>query len=138
MRICDWRSDVCSSDLLAGVPLSPAIRATGSLDDLAGLGALLVVVPAQHVRAILAETPVGGTPLVLCAKGIEAKTRLLISEVVREVAPAAPIAVISGPTFAHEVAAGLPAAVTLACEDESLRARLAERDRKSTRLNSSH
>src|SRR3546814_17006149 len=55
---------------LAGVPLSPAIRATGSLDDLAGLGALLVVVPAQHVRAILAETPVGGTPLVLCAKEI--------------------------------------------------------------------
>src|SRR3546814_5285662 len=80
---------------LAGVPLSPAIRATGSLDDLAGLGALLVVVPAQHVRAILAETPVGGTPLVLCAKGIVAKTRLLISEVVREVAPAAPLAVIS-------------------------------------------
>src|SRR3546814_4953099 len=78
-------------------------------------------------RSILAETPVGGTPLVLCAKVIEAKTRLLISEVVREVAPAAPIAVISGPTFAHEVAAGLPAAVTLACEDESLRARLAER-----------
>ncbi|WP_119035910.1 NAD(P)H-dependent glycerol-3-phosphate dehydrogenase [Hephaestia caeni] len=112
---------------LAGVPLSPTIRATGSLGDLAGLDALLVVVPAQHVRAILAETPVDGTPLVLCAKGIEAKTRLLISEVVREVAPAAPIAVISGPTFAHEVAAGLPAAVTLACEAAALRTRLAER-----------
>ncbi|HVJ00516.1 MAG TPA: NAD(P)H-dependent glycerol-3-phosphate dehydrogenase [Sphingomonas sp.] len=116
-----------NTTFLAGVPLSPAIRATGSLDDLAGVDALLVVTPAQHVRATLAATPVGDTPLVLCAKGIEAKTRLLISEVAREVAPDAPIAVISGPTFAHEVAAGLPAAVTLACEDAALRTRLAER-----------
>ncbi|MCM8731495.1 NAD(P)H-dependent glycerol-3-phosphate dehydrogenase [Hephaestia sp. GCM10023244] len=112
---------------LPGVPLSPAIRATNALADLAAADALLVVVPAQHVRAVLAEAPVGATPLVLCAKGIEAGTRLLISEVARTVAPKAPIAVISGPTFAHEVAAGLPAAVTLACEDSALRARIAER-----------
>jgi glycerol-3-phosphate dehydrogenase (NAD(P)+) len=76
---------------------------------------------------VLAETPVGATPLVLCAKGIEAGTRLLISEVAAAVQPAAPIAVISGPTFAHEVAAGLPTAVTLACADEALGAALGDR-----------
>ena len=112
---------------LAGVPLSETIRATGDLADLAGHDALLVVAPAQHVRAVLAAAPVGGTPLVLCAKGIEAGTRLLVGEVAHQAAPDAPIAVLSGPTFAHEVAAGKPTAVTLACEDEGLRARLAER-----------
>ncbi len=112
---------------LAGVPLSPGIRATGSLGDLADCDALLVVAPAQHVRAVLAETAVGTTPLVLCAKGIEAGTRLLVGEVARSVAPQAPIAVLSGPTFAHEVAAGKPTAVTLACEDADLRTRLTER-----------
>src|SRR3546814_18662644 len=59
---------------LAGVPLSPAIRATGSLDDLAGLGAFLVVVPAQHVRALLADRRVRGPPLGLFSKGVVAKT----------------------------------------------------------------
>ncbi len=112
---------------LPGVPLSPAIRATGSLDDLAGHDALLVVAPAQHVAAVLAEAPVGRTPLVLCAKGIEAGTKRLMSEVARDVCPDAPVAVLSGPTFAHEVAAGLPSAVTLACEDAALGATLAAR-----------
>lgn len=112
---------------LAGVPLSESIRATGELADLAGHDALLVVAPAQHVRAVLSAAPIGGTPLVLCAKGIEAGTRLLVGEVAHQAAPDAPIAVLSGPTFAHEVAAGKPTAVTLACEDEALRARLAER-----------
>ncbi|WP_029936970.1 NAD(P)H-dependent glycerol-3-phosphate dehydrogenase [Sphingomonas sp. UNC305MFCol5.2] len=112
---------------LAGVPLSETIRATGDLADLAGHDALLVVAPAQHVRAVLAAAPIGTTPLVLCAKGIEAGTRLLVGEVAHQAAPDAPIAVLSGPTFAHEVAAGKPTAVTLACEDEGLRARLAER-----------
>jgi glycerol-3-phosphate dehydrogenase (NAD(P)+) len=112
---------------LAGVPLSPSIRATGSLGDLAGCEALLVVAPAQHVRSVLAETAVGTTPLVLCAKGIEAGTRLLVGEVARSVAPGAPIAVLSGPTFAHEVAAGKPTAVTLACEYADLRTRLSDR-----------
>jgi glycerol-3-phosphate dehydrogenase (NAD(P)+) len=112
---------------LAGVPLPDTIVATGQLEDMAACDALLVVVPAQHVRAVLAETPVAATPLVLCAKGIEAGTRLLVGEVARQVHPNAPIAVLSGPTFAHEVAAGQPTAVTLACADEALGARLAER-----------
>ncbi|MDB5708982.1 MAG: glycerol-3-phosphate dehydrogenase [Sphingomonas bacterium] len=112
---------------LAGVTLSPAIHATGDLGDLTSCDALLVVVPAQHVRTVLAGMAIGATPLVLCAKGIEAGTRLLISEVVAEVQPDAPIAVISGPTFAHEVAAGLPTAVTLACADEAIGAALGDR-----------
>ena len=116
-----------NSLFLAGVTLSPVIHATGDLGDLASCDALLVVVPAQHVRAVLAGMTVGATPLVLCAKGIEAGTRLLISEVAASVQPAAPIAVISGPTFAHEVAAGLPTAVTLACADETIGAALGDR-----------
>jgi glycerol-3-phosphate dehydrogenase (NAD(P)+) len=112
---------------LAGVPLAESIRATGTLADVADHDAILVVAPAQHVRAVLGEAPVGATPLVLCAKGIEAGTKLLVGEVAQQVAPLAPVAVLSGPTFAHEVAAGKPTAVTLACADEGLRTRLAER-----------
>lgn len=112
---------------LPGVPLSETIRATDRLSDLGEADALLVVAPAQHVRAVLSETPVGATPLVLCAKGIEAGTRMLVGEVARQVHPGAPIAVLSGPTFAHEVAAGKPTAVTLACEEAGLRHALAER-----------
>jgi glycerol-3-phosphate dehydrogenase (NAD(P)+) len=112
---------------LPDVALSPAIRATGALADLARCDALLVVVPAQHVRAVLADAAVGTIPLVLCAKGIEAGTRLLVGDIARQLHPHAPVAVLSGPTFAHEVAAGLPTAVTLACEDAGIGARLADR-----------
>jgi len=112
---------------LAGIPLSESIRATGELSDLAAMDALLVVAPAQHVRAVLSGLGPVTTPLILCAKGIEAGSKLLVGEVAREIQPSAPIAVISGPTFAHEVAKGLPTAVTLACEDEALRARIAAR-----------
>ena len=106
---------------LAGVPLSPNIRAVPDLSGLAMADALLVATPAQAMRSVLAgmlgKTP---TPLVLCAKGIEAGTGLLMSEVAAEVLPGWPLAVLSGPTFAHEVAAGLPTAITLACADEAL------------------
>lgn len=112
---------------LPGIGLPETIVATGSLGALSICDALLVVVPAQHVRAVLAEAAVGATPLVLCAKGIEAGTQLLVGEVAQQVHPAAPIAVLSGPTFAHEVAAGQPTAVTLACADEALGAALADR-----------
>jgi len=112
---------------LPGVVLSPAICATAALADLASCDALLVVAPAQHVRRVLGELGAGTTPLILCAKGIEAGTRLLVSEVAAAVAPSAPVAVLSGPTFAHEVATGLPTAVTLACADEALGVALVDR-----------
>jgi glycerol-3-phosphate dehydrogenase (NAD(P)+) len=114
---------------LPGIALDPAIRATGDLAALAGCDALLVVTPAQHMRASLAALPRLSVPLVLCAKGMEEKTMELMHEVARDAQPDAPVAVLSGPTFAHEVAARLPAAVTLAVEDrgigEKLRTRLA-------------
>lgn len=105
---------------LPSVQLSERIRATGDLGDMAGLDALLLVTPAQHLRTVLKGFPRLSVPLVLCAKGIEGGSRMLMSEVAAEVQPDASIAVLSGPTFAHEVAAGLPTAVTLACENEAV------------------
>jgi glycerol-3-phosphate dehydrogenase (NAD(P)+) len=105
---------------LPGVPLHRDVGATGDLAALADCDLLLVVTPAQHLRNVLSEAARPAAPLILCAKGIEAGTRMLMSEVARSVRPDAPLAVLSGPTFAHEVAAGLPTAVTLACEDATL------------------
>jgi glycerol-3-phosphate dehydrogenase (NAD(P)+) len=114
---------------LAGTKLDPAIRATADLEALAGCDALLVVTPAQHMRKVLAALPRLSVPLILCSKGMEEATMALMHDVAREAQPSAPVAVLSGPTFAHEVAVGLPAAVTLAVADptlgERLRARIA-------------
>ena len=109
---------------LAGIPLNPAIRATSDFAELAGCDAYLVVTPAQHMRSVLAAAPVGQRALVLCSKGIEEGSGALLHHVAREACPDAPIAVLSGPSFAHEVAHGLPTAVTLAAEDPDLRERL--------------
>ncbi|WP_425229088.1 NAD(P)H-dependent glycerol-3-phosphate dehydrogenase [Sphingomonas sp.] len=103
---------------LPGVTLSPSIAATGDLAVLADCTLVLVVAPAQHLGAVLAGLPRTDRPLLLCAKGIEAGTHRLMSEVATAAHPDAPIAVLSGPTFAAEVARGLPTAVTLACADE--------------------
>jgi glycerol-3-phosphate dehydrogenase (NAD(P)+) len=83
-------------------------------------GALLVVTPAQHVRTTLAALPYTQAPLILCAKGIEADTEMLVSDIAAQVRPRNPLAVLSGPTFAHEVAAGKPTAVTLASANQAL------------------
>ena len=118
-----------NESFLPGLRLDPAIRATSELGALAGCDALLVVTPAQHMRGVLASLGATGTPLVLCAKGIEEPNAKLMHEVAREEQPHSPLAVLSGPTFADEVAKGLPIALTLAVEDrdlgEALRARLA-------------
>jgi len=113
-----------NSLFLAGRALDPAIRATGDLAELGGCEALLVVTPAQHMRGVLAALPRLVVPLILCAKGMEEASMKLMHDVAREVQPEAPVAVLSGPTFAHEVAARLPAAVTLAIEDQALGERL--------------
>ena len=112
---------------LKGLELSRSIRATADLGDLAGCDAFLVVTPAQHLRRVVVSLPAQGKPLVLCAKGIEDSSGLLMHEVASEVRPDSPIAVLSGPTFAHEVAAGLPAAVTLAAADRPLGEKLIAR-----------
>ena len=100
---------------MPGAKLSSHIRATSELAELGGLAIILVVTPAQHLAHVLADLPDGPRDLVLCAKGIEAGTGRLMADVAAAVAPEAVLAVLSGPTFAHEVAAGLPTAVTLAC-----------------------
>lgn len=111
---------------LPSARLSENITATSQLADLATLPVLLVVTPAQHLASVLSALPDGPRDLVLCSKGIEAGTGRLMADVAAEAAPSAAIAVLSGPTFAHEVAAGLPTAVTLACSGgEAQWARLA-------------
>ena len=116
-----------NSVYLPGLTLAEGVRATSNLTDLAGCDALLAVTPAQHTRAVLAQLPFADKPLVLCSKGIEEASGLLLHQVAHEVCPDAPVAVLSGPTFAHEVAQGLPTAVTLAAEDAALAERLRER-----------
>ncbi|WP_142850519.1 NAD(P)H-dependent glycerol-3-phosphate dehydrogenase [Telmatospirillum sp. J64-1] len=91
--------------------------------------AVLLVVPSQFLRGICDTfRPLwrGGLPAVICAKGIEQQTHLLMSEAVAEALPQAPLAILSGPTFAAEVARDLPSAVTLACADLDLGGRLVE------------
>lgn len=108
---------------LPGVPLDPAIAATADLASAAAADAVLLAVPAQFLRAVLALlAPLlpASTPLLLCAKGIEAASLAMMSEVAGAVVPQAPLAVLSGPSFAAEVARGLPTAVTIASRDPAL------------------
>ncbi|WP_260581669.1 NAD(P)H-dependent glycerol-3-phosphate dehydrogenase [Sphingopyxis sp. PET50] len=105
---------------LPGAALSPSLAATDDLADLAACDALLIVVPVPYMRAVLAGLPPGEAPLILCSKGMEAESFAFPVDIAREVAPARPVAVLSGPTFAHEVAAGLPTAITLAATDPAL------------------
>jgi glycerol-3-phosphate dehydrogenase (NAD(P)+) len=114
---------------LPGIPLEPEIRITASAADLADADAVLLVVPAQHLRGIavhLAPSLPQLPPLVICAKGIEVESGRLLSQSLEEALPDFPLAVLSGPNFAAEVARGLPAAVTLACADAGLGAALVQ------------
>lgn len=108
---------------LPGVVLPATLRATANLAEAARDAAIvLLAVPAQHLRSVsgqLAPHLAPNATLVLCAKGIEVGTGKLMSEVLSETAPRSALAVLSGPTFAAEVAAGKPTAVTLACPDEA-------------------
>ncbi len=114
---------------LPGIKLDPAIRATDRLADAAKGNALLLVVPAQHLREACTRLEAHlqpGLPLVICAKGVEQGSHALMSQVVEQVLPGHPLAVLSGPNFAAEVAAGLPAATTLAAADQALGRALVE------------
>ncbi|MGY6552243.1 MAG: NAD(P)H-dependent glycerol-3-phosphate dehydrogenase [Erythrobacter sp.] len=111
---------------LPSARLAPTIRAVTDLADLAALDIVLVVTPAQVLGKVVAGLAQPPRDLVLCSKGIDAATGELMNEAASRAAPASSIAVLSGPTFAHEVAAGLPTAVTLACSGgEAQWARLA-------------
>ncbi len=104
-----------NSIFLPSAKLATNIRATGELAEMAKLETLLLVTPAQHLSAVLSGMPAIPRDLVLCSKGIEKGTGRLMSDVAADAAPGSDVAVLSGPTFAHEVAEGLPTAVTLAC-----------------------
>ncbi|MCK6418344.1 MAG: NAD(P)-dependent glycerol-3-phosphate dehydrogenase [Alphaproteobacteria bacterium] len=108
---------------LPGAPLDPRIEATADLAQAMGADILLLVTPAQSLRSMLTSMkPMlrPDVPVVLCAKGIEIGTGRLLSAIVQEMIPQAPLAVLSGPTFAGEVVQGLPAAMTLAIADNSI------------------
>ncbi len=116
-------------DYLPGVSLDPDIRATGDLAEACAADAVLLVTPAQVLRDVclrLAGPWPDRVPAVVCAKGIETTTGALVSQVVAATLPFATPAVLSGPSFAAEVARGKPTAVTLACADPGLGQRLAE------------
>jgi glycerol-3-phosphate dehydrogenase (NAD(P)+) len=114
---------------LPGVRLDKALKATADLAAaLAGAECVLLVTPAQALRAACGEAArhmPEGAPAVVCAKGIEASSGRLLSEIVAEVLPANPVAALSGPGFATDVSRGLPTAVTVAARDEELAIRLA-------------
>lgn len=126
--VADINQRQVNSLFLPGVPLDPGLRATGALTDIATCDVVLMVAPAQHVRSISAELSphlADAKPVVICAKGLEQATGKLMGEVMAEAMPAAAQAVLSGPSFAADVARGLPAAVTVATADEALGEQLA-------------
>jgi glycerol-3-phosphate dehydrogenase (NAD(P)+) len=107
---------------LSGVALDPRLTATTEISDAAKADAVLFVAPAQHSRSVLSElrrASTGRPHVALCCKGIEEASGLLMTEVLFETWPEAEPSVLSGPSFAKDVALGLPTAVTFACRDAS-------------------
>ena len=133
-----WESDPANaahlaihreSRFLPGVRLDDRIALVADLAEAARAQAILLVVPAQAVRAVtkaLSPLLAPDTPVIVCAKGIERGTQKFMTEVVGECAPGTMPAILSGPSFAADVARGLPTAVTLAAADEPLAAALAK------------
>ena len=121
--VASINDDHVNARFLPDVPLDDGIKATSDGAEAVTADAVLLVAPAQHLRVVcadLADAWPAGTPAVICAKGIEQETCALLSEVVAEALPGVPLAVLSGPTFAAEVAREQPTAVTLACADADL------------------
>jgi glycerol-3-phosphate dehydrogenase (NAD(P)+) len=107
---------------LPGIKLDPAIKATGELREVAACDLLLLVTPTQNLREIasgLVPHVRRSQPVVICSKGIEQATGMLPSQIVAELMPMVVVAVLSGPSFAAEIAKKLPAAVTLATAEEA-------------------
>jgi len=111
------------SRFLPGVRVDNEIKVTRDLGDTANSDAILLVVPAQAVRSVvtsLASLVAKHTPLIVCAKGIEHGTHKFMTEIITECAPVAVPAILSGPSFAADVARGMPTAVTVAASDGKL------------------
>lgn len=118
-----------NTEYLPSVELHENLKASTALEEVAQRDVLLIVTPAQHLRSTLNEIKDQyreDQAIVICAKGIELESGLLLSQVAKDVIPNAKIAVMTGPTFASEVARGLPAAVTIGVKDAELGAKLQE------------
>jgi glycerol-3-phosphate dehydrogenase (NAD(P)+) len=134
-KVSLWSRDPAISRAIAGerrnpvylpdLTLEDGIEAAPDLSHLRAADALLLVCPAQAVRDLARQLP-GGVPVVICAKGIEASSGLLMPEVLNEALPRRAIAMLSGPSFAEEAARGLPTAVSIATHDAALGRALAE------------
>jgi glycerol-3-phosphate dehydrogenase (NAD(P)+) len=118
-----------SNPRLPGVRVDERVQITGDIAAAARADIMLIATPAQHLReavAALAPHLKKATPIVATAKGIERGTHKFMTEVIAEAAPEAMPAILSGPSFADDVARGLPTAVTLAAKDEKLAAALVQ------------
>src|SRR5262249_15959590 len=110
-------------DCLPGIVLPAAVVATTDVNAVASAEAVLVVVPAQALPPTLAtvtKSHAHAKPIILCAKGIEKSTGCLLTEVLHDVLPDADSAILSGPSFAGDVARGLPTAITIAGRRETV------------------
>ncbi|MGH6673923.1 MAG: NAD(P)H-dependent glycerol-3-phosphate dehydrogenase [Xanthobacteraceae bacterium] len=136
-KVMLWEHDAANAEnlrskreslFLPGVRLDDSIAIAANLADAARRQAILLVVPAQAVSgAASALSPLlaPGTPVIVCAKGIERRTKKFMTEIIAACAPNAMPAILSGPSFAADVARGMPTAVTLATDDGKLAAELA-------------
>ena len=116
----DTMSRTRENPRLPGIAIAKSISITSDLAHAAKSEALLLVTPAQSLRqaaTLLAPHLAKGTPVIVCAKGIERGTHKFMTEIIADVAPLALPAILSGPSFASDVAQGLPTAVTLAARD---------------------
>ena len=114
---------------LPGMRIAPEIVVTSDLYESSRADMLLIATPAQHLRGavnMLASHLTRPVPIVACAKGIEHGTHKFMTDVIAEAAPHAQPAILSGPSFADDVARGLPTAVTLAARDEALASKLVQ------------
>ena len=128
-QVADINTRHENTKALKGCRLDQGIRATQDMAALASCNVLILAVPMQATRGIteaLSLTLRKGTPVICTAKGIERSTLLFITELVQDMLPGHPVAILSGPSFAVDVAAGLPTAVTLAAGDPYLAQALAQ------------
>ena len=117
------------SKFLPGFRIDDTIQVTRELSEAAGAHAILMVVPAQAVRSVaksLGAVLVERVPVIVCAKGIEHGTHKFMTEIIADCVPKAVPAILSGPSFASDVARGLPTAVTLACANSKIASALAQ------------
>jgi glycerol-3-phosphate dehydrogenase (NAD(P)+) len=113
---------------LPGIELNHALRATSDIAAVARADVILAVPPAQHLRSVMGNVArhlAADVPVVVCSKGIERETGRFVGDVLEDVVPQVQRAVLSGPSFAADVARGLPSALTLACRNETLGRQLA-------------